>query len=245
MMKKFRGFTLIELLVVISVIALLLAIMIPVMRKAREAAREVVCRSNLRGIGIGIQAFLQDKDDRFPDFSMANGFFWYDSNHDLRSIDQWDTYWGVAFKKYVTDPKIFGCPSFLKVAELIYPIDPSLIKEGSYGLNSNTNGKKSSSIRYPRNFIIAHDHVEPRMEQGSTDMFFNDGPGTKNLQQYREGGARARFYRGIFRHAVRRFEPFRTDGRANSLWLDGHVESIAETTGDNIPKWWYTGENPY
>jgi prepilin-type N-terminal cleavage/methylation domain-containing protein len=61
-----RGFSLVELLVVISVIALLMAILLPVLRKAKEAAREVVCRSNLRGIGIGIQMYLQNNDDRFP-----------------------------------------------------------------------------------------------------------------------------------------------------------------------------------
>ncbi len=244
-MKKIKAFTLVELLVVISVIAILMAIMLPVLRKAREAAREIVCRSNLRGIGIGIQGFLQDKEDRFPNLNRANGFFWYDSENVLRSIDQTDTYWGVAFFKYVTNPKIFGCPSFAKVAELIYPVDPKLIKEGSYGLNSNISGKKSDSIRHPRNFIITHDHVEPKMEQGPIDMFYNDGPGTKNLKQYREGGIRERFYRGIFRHSIKRYETFRTDGRANSLWLDGHVEPIEETTGDNIRKEWYTGEFQY
>lgn len=240
-MKKKEGFTLVELLVVISVIALLLAIMLPFLRKAKEAAREVVCRSNLRGVGIGIQMYLQNNDDRFPDYSRANGFFWYDSSGNLRTIDQWDTYWGVAFKKYVTDPKIFGCPSFQSVARLIYPVDPSLIREGSYGLNSYISAKKSANIRYPSSFIIAHDHVEPRMEQDSVDMFFNDGPGTKNLKQYREGGIRSMFYRGIFRHNIRYYYDFKTGGRSNVLWLDNHVEPIEETTGDNVPPTWYTG----
>ena len=49
-----RGFTLIELLVVVSIIALLLAILIPSLQKAREQAKDVVCKANMHSIG---QAF--------------------------------------------------------------------------------------------------------------------------------------------------------------------------------------------
>jgi len=244
-MKKRKGFTLIELLVVISIIALLLAITIPIFRKAQETVREVVCRSNLRAVSIGMQMYFQSNEYRCPDFTRANGFLWFDSKGNLRSLKDWDTYWGVAFRKYITDPRIFGCPSFQRAAELIYPVDPSLIKYGAFGLNSYISQINIQDIRYPDSFIIAHDHVEPRSEQASTDMFFNDGPGTMNLKQYRKGGIRERFYRGIFRHNITKFEPFRTGGRANVLWLDGHVDSIKETTGDDVPRWWYTGKYPY
>jgi prepilin-type processing-associated H-X9-DG protein len=52
---------------------------------------------------------------------------------------------------------------------------------------------------------------------------------------------RAEFYRGIFRHNTRKSDDFETGGRANILWLDGHVESLEETTGDDVPEQWYTG----
>ena len=57
-----RAFTLIELLVVLAVIALLMGILIPALQRVKEGSRDVVCKSNLRSIGLGITAYLQDND---------------------------------------------------------------------------------------------------------------------------------------------------------------------------------------
>jgi prepilin-type processing-associated H-X9-DG protein len=240
---------LIELLVVIAIIAILMAIITPALRKARESTRETVCKSNLRGVGLGILLYLQDNDYILANANTTNGFFWYDAAGNFRRTNDNDAYWGVAYKDYIRDTKVFGCPSFRKVAELIYSVDPLLIQEAAFGLNiyvsrdekGQAKARKSTDIRDQSKFVIAHDHVEPRMEQDSRDMFLNSGPGTMNLTHYRQGGSRARFYFGIFRHNKRANEQFRTGGRANVLWLDGHVSAIEETTGDDVPKWWYTG----
>lgn len=61
-----RGFSLVELLVSIAIIALLIAIMLPSMNNAREQARQIACKSNLRNMWTGILNYVLESKDRLP-----------------------------------------------------------------------------------------------------------------------------------------------------------------------------------
>ena len=61
-----KAFTLIELLVVIAIIALLLSIIIPSLKKAKEYARTIICKNNLKQYGIAGTIYRSDNDDKFP-----------------------------------------------------------------------------------------------------------------------------------------------------------------------------------
>ena len=67
-LSRSRGFTLIELLVVIAIIAMLLSLLFPSIQTAIQKGQASKCLSNLRQIGIAVQQYVADPDNRnqFP-----------------------------------------------------------------------------------------------------------------------------------------------------------------------------------
>lgn len=189
-MKSRHAFTLIELLVVIAIIALLLAILTPALGKAKDKARDIICRSHAKGLGRAILVYLQENDSRAFNSNGSNGINWTDATgaYLTPSHPDWDAaYWAVGYVDYIEDPRACGCPSY-KVAALFDPSNnyykplagqtaEELGRLTGFGLNafffkdvkepSGTVGRynrKTSAIRSPSTFIIAQDHPEPKIE---------------------------------------------------------------------------------
>jgi len=150
LIRRIRGhaaFTLVELLVVIGIIAVLIAILLPVLRKAREAAQQAQCASNLRQ------------------------FF----NADLMYVNnnrQWHLpcYWGPSEsggQGGATYNKYWACLSEFRKAMSLPVLDPTL--SGTYNGVSSSN---SSLLGYvPRKWYC------PDALRGTTDTPFWIGPG--------------------------------------------------------------------
>lgn len=65
-MTRKKGFTLIELLVVIAIIALLVSILMPSLAKAKDLARDVMCKTNLNSISKSCVLYSNDYYEYFP-----------------------------------------------------------------------------------------------------------------------------------------------------------------------------------
>jgi len=64
--RRPSAFTLIELLVVIAILAILAALLLPALTSAQSAGRKAACLSNLRQVGLAIQAYAHDSSGRIP-----------------------------------------------------------------------------------------------------------------------------------------------------------------------------------
>lgn len=60
------AFTLVEMLVVIAIIALLAALLLPALSRAKETARATVCLSNLHQVGIALQIYVSENNNKMP-----------------------------------------------------------------------------------------------------------------------------------------------------------------------------------
>ena len=92
--KSRRGFTLIELLVVIAIIAVLIALLLPAVQQAREAARRVQCKNNLKQIGLALHNYLSTNSVFPPSYCIgaAKGGTWSVHARILPFLDQANAY---------------------------------------------------------------------------------------------------------------------------------------------------------
>ncbi len=61
-----RAFTLVELLVVVAILALLAALLLPSLARAKEKAKVVKAHAELYGVGLALEMYSMDNQDRLP-----------------------------------------------------------------------------------------------------------------------------------------------------------------------------------
>jgi len=220
-MKSKRALTIKDVIVVTCCALFLLMSLGAVNRGGRRRAKLRLCAANLRNVGQAWRLFVDDNDGRTH--NSPNRYGW-----DGLEPDDRYAYWGVAYNQYANEKRIFRCPSARIQSLSLYLYDSEDISCSAYGLNGYTSNRDVSLFTNQAKIIIAQDHVEPRLEDGG-DMFHIRPPDTVNLSHYREGGSRAYWFVEIFRHY----------GLSNTLWMDGHVSPIAESTGEDVPIAWY------
>ncbi len=117
-----RGFTLIELLVVIAIIALLVSILVPALARAKDRAREVVCRSNLRQLAVGANSYTVE----WKGYLFGNAFDWMGdwlgTGNDPRNQNNTTAVrlapeHGTLFRYVGEQKKIYYCPAHERFRE--------------------------------------------------------------------------------------------------------------------------------
>jgi type II secretory pathway pseudopilin PulG len=123
----------IELLVVVAIIAILAALLFPVFATAREKARSATCVSNLRQIGMSMQMYGQDHDERYPwavdAIDRMRPQIW--GNHP--EWQQWIPTMPLlpeALAPYIKSNTLWRCPSdfghdYVEISNVVLPAHPS------------------------------------------------------------------------------------------------------------------------
>lgn len=112
-----RGFTLIELLVVMAIVAILASLLLPALAQAKAMALKAKCVSNFRQVGLALQMYAQDQDDRLPGPIWIGQPFDYDltAEHSLPFLltDYLST---PAPSEVLSRSPVFLCPAYLRRA---------------------------------------------------------------------------------------------------------------------------------
>ena len=222
-MKPSKAFTLIELLVVIAIIALLLSILLPALREAKKQARTLVCRSNIRQIGLATILYAEANDTYIP----RGGAFgtWFKCF--LPYLGQKQT------KTDYRDVKIYRCPSFPDKQQTVCYVVSSWIfddKDDPTG-HEITSPTKLRTFKHPRTTVYLADN-----EEGSwRPIIKQDGdPDIMRLDVWNPGHLPDSTTENIT--FGRRVAKERHKKGSNYLFLDWHVEYIA--TEDMSIKFW-------